>query len=412
MQRQDGGWWPEDGPQQDTATTYQRTSPEPVTGTGESWAGPAPAGQSGTPSRRIPVIVATLTAMFAGLGLLTGLVLWSPWEPRPVTPAAVNLSATSGSVTVVWSPEPDSPTADQYVILRDGSEVAEVRGSYTSYTDEGLVPGTAYTYQVVAVVGTRRSKPTATKATSVPAPPPAWVRVDMPTMRTFVLNWSPPPDSPQPDSYVIFRGGKPVATVPGVTTTYRDPELALGSSYRFRVAARWAGNNSEPSAAVKVKLYAAPLYGSTRVTIKGTNGHLELATWTFTPKCKGDGCPIRLWGFVGGRFFSTTLRKESSWGFGQAGFLGGRSLGTTLTPIPSVLEFGPSFYTGTTKATIVKCGGLWTGVKDTLHLRIDRGDIGRRTWKGKLKIHSPYKRVGNRYCSANSRTFTVRGTLG
>lgn len=81
---------------------------------------------------------------------------------RTLAPAPTALrarSSTTTSVTLRWSPSPGSPTPDQYTILRDGKTVATMPVATASYTDKGLVPATAYRYQVSAVWSEQRAAP-------------------------------------------------------------------------------------------------------------------------------------------------------------------------------------------------------------------------------------------------------------
>ncbi len=383
-----------DRSQHDRPTEW--TPAEPVAGSAGPWVHADPVDGAAARRGRLPVVIATLAALFAGLGLLVGLVAWAPWEPRPLAPGEVRLAAAPGSVTVTWTPEVDSPDADQYVVFRDGSEVAEVGGASTSYIDGGLIPGTSHDYQVLAVVGSRRSEPTAAAAVDLPAPPPAQLRSQAPTMHSFRLTWSPPPYSPRPDSYVILRDGEAVDTVAGTSTSYTDPRLGLGSSYRFKVAARWADTVSQPSDAVRVKLYATGLQGSRAVTVKArsSGGNFQVGDkwkyrWTFTPKCVGSSCPVRLLGFFGGRSFTMTLRK---------GFF---------------------TYTGTAKVKIMGCPGSSSIAKDTLKVVIRKEsnllpilqfaeETPWRRWNGTMTLQAPYRSAGSRYCPARTFTYSLR----
>ena len=70
----------------------------------------------------------------------------------PTTPANLAVTAkTSSSVSLSWTRSTDNFIVEKYVILRDGDEVGKIAG--TSYTDNGLLPNTTYTYRVKAIDG-------------------------------------------------------------------------------------------------------------------------------------------------------------------------------------------------------------------------------------------------------------------
>lgn len=64
----------------------------------------------------------------------------------PGTPTASNITDTS--VKLSWSAATDDKGVKNYDVLRDGAKVATVTG--TTYTDNGLTKGTAYSYSVKA----------------------------------------------------------------------------------------------------------------------------------------------------------------------------------------------------------------------------------------------------------------------
>jgi chitodextrinase len=63
-----------------------------------------------------------------------------------------NLTAQAGdrSVALAWSASSDNVGVAGYRVLRNGTQIAAVGGSTTSYTDTGLTNGTSYSYTVKA----------------------------------------------------------------------------------------------------------------------------------------------------------------------------------------------------------------------------------------------------------------------
>jgi len=100
-----------------------------------------------------------------------------PLQPTGLTAKG----ATTSSLVISWQGPAAGPPPGQYEILRDGAKDTTVPGSTTSYTDTGLAPDTAYTYQVIALTGSERSP--ASAALSSP-------RTTKPPLSAAVLNWS------------------------------------------------------------------------------------------------------------------------------------------------------------------------------------------------------------------------------
>lgn len=68
----------------------------------------------------------------------------------PSTPAALALDGdVLGGAALVWSAATDNVGVAEYIVLRDGVEVA--RSATTRHTDTGLVPGAEYSYRIAAV---------------------------------------------------------------------------------------------------------------------------------------------------------------------------------------------------------------------------------------------------------------------
>lgn len=113
---------------------------------------------------------AAILAMGAGVGALLAA---QPWVHPPVlrpTGLAVGFASTGG-LSIDWSGPASGPVPDKYEILRDGRRVSIVAGTITRYTDKGLAPATAYTYQVIAVRGGKVSPASAVLSAQTATPP-------------------------------------------------------------------------------------------------------------------------------------------------------------------------------------------------------------------------------------------------
>ena len=100
----------------------------------------------------------------------------------PLRPTGLTAKgATTSSLVIAWSGPAAGPPPGRYEILRNGTEDATVPGSLTRYTDHGLAPDTAYSYQVIALTGSERSPASAALSSA---------RTTKPPLSAAVLNWS------------------------------------------------------------------------------------------------------------------------------------------------------------------------------------------------------------------------------
>jgi hypothetical protein len=122
------------------------------------------------------------------IGLVVGLALWAPWETkapaiptgdasRPVALQAV--ATTVDSVTLRWSPPPNSPAPDKYEIIRStfDNALGTVPASQTSYQVTNLDPASYYSFEVVAYWGAQRSEPSVAVVAHTDTPPVADARL-------------------------------------------------------------------------------------------------------------------------------------------------------------------------------------------------------------------------------------------
>jgi hypothetical protein len=341
------------------------------------------------------------------VSLAVGLVVWAPWQKVPVAPVAVRVqSPTATSVLVSWVPSKGGATIDRYLVLRDGRQVGDVPASQTSYTDNGLAPGTVHRYTIVAVSGTQRSGPTLAVEVTTLAPSPVGLALGRETWTTVDLHWSPSPKGPVPDEFVIYSGGNPrisVAVVPGTIDSYRVTGLDPGTANQYQVAAKWGEQESSPSPALAGTTRSPPLQGDVPVDVTTTStpgsgaslsvGQKWSDTWTFASDCTATKCTL------------TTDAEFAAPGFATQPF--------TMTLTGSGSGDG---YAGTAKADVSKCGSI--NVKNTVTLRIspDKGAVdngGWNAWSGTLVLSSPYvMATSTTYCPMQSWDFAVTGTHG
>jgi hypothetical protein len=330
---------------------------------------------------------------------VAGLLLWSPWStPPPGAPAAVvATSRTATSAVVSWAASKGGATPDHYLVLRDGKQVGSVAASQTSFTDDGLAPGSTHHYTIIAAAGSQRSSDSvATRVTTI-APGPVSLAEGKATWTTATFHWSPSPLGPAPTAYDIESAGSAVATVPGTVTSYNVTGLSPGHSYEYQVIAHWGNTKSDPSAAVTVSTLAPPLNGNEPVnlnTVSTPGGGASLKVgdhwsdnWLIGPHCTTSGCTM------------TAHADLGAPGFAIKAFILG-------------LHGSGAKYSGSTQTQISTCSTVED--TNTVTLTVDpKGAVSNgawSTWTGTMTVSAPYTTVGNEFCPAQSWTFAVSGT--
>jgi Fibronectin type III domain len=332
-------------------------------------------------------------------GLVAGLLVWAPWDtPPPGAPAAVvATSRTATSVVVSWAASKGGATPDHYMVLRDGTQVGSVAASQTTFTDNGLAPGTTHHYTIIAAAGTQRSSDSvAAKATTITPSPVGLTSVNA-TWTTVTFHWSPSPLGPTPTAYAIENGGNTLATLPGTTTSYQDTGLSPGHSYQFQVVASWGNAASAPSATLTMTVLAPPLNGNVPLNVNTTStpgpgaslsvGDHWSDTWVFTPNCTATGC---------------TMTADAD--LAAPGF--------RVSEFTVKLHNSGGTYSGSTTAHISKCSTVTDTDTVTLSMA-PKGAVTNgawSTWRGTMQVTSPYTTVGDYYCAAGGWTFALSGT--
>jgi chitodextrinase len=182
-----------------------------------------------------------------------------------IPPAApTNLTATGTdytSVSLSWGASTDNVGVTGYTVLRNGKAVATISGTTTSYTDTGLTPGTAYTYQVTAsdaagnISQPSNTLPVSTQADATPPTPPGTPTATSVTASQAGLSWAPSTDNVGVVGYQVLRGGSVIASVSG--TSYTDTTVAPSTSYTYQIAGYDAAGNTAASGTLQVTTPAA-----------------------------------------------------------------------------------------------------------------------------------------------------------
>jgi chitodextrinase len=239
----------------------------------------------------------------------------------PSAPGALSATA-SGTPTVAlsWGAATDNMAVASYRITRNGSALATVNASTTSWTDTTPAFGTAYTYGVAAVDTSGNTGSAATRAVTTPADPnpkpsptpsptptptptpdpsatpdpsstPAPTATPEPTpepdptatpnpddlsapsapeplsgtagITTVTLTWGAATDDFGVTSYKIRRNGTLVATVAGDVVTWKDSSRKPSTTYSYTVAAVDTGFNVSSASSLSIRTKADTIRPST-----------------------------------------------------------------------------------------------------------------------------------------------------
>ncbi|WP_448611762.1 fibronectin type III domain-containing protein [Geodermatophilus sp. URMC 60] len=196
----------------------------------------------------------------------------------PAAPTGLVATAGDGRVTLVWSANRE-PDLAGYAVLRDGVQIDTLTG--TTFTDTGLVNGSLYSYEIVAVdTSANASKPSKPEvARPVDSTPPA-VPAGFTAVRgdgRVALSWTA---NGEPDlaGYVLLRDGVRIDTPTG--TTYTDTGLVNDRTYAYELVAVDArGNRSDAATASATPTDLTPPARPAGFTAVAGEGWVTL-TWT------------------------------------------------------------------------------------------------------------------------------------
>jgi chitodextrinase len=197
----------------------------------------------------------------------------APSAPNNVVARSVSTSR----IDISWSASTDNVGVMGYKVIRDGNEIASVTG--TSFSDNGLQPGSSYSYYIVAYdlagnLSQRSSYVTeftqnppavinnvVTPDTQAPSYPPN-LNIRAISSSQLEISWSPSTDNVGVTGYIIYRNNAEISRTTG--TSYRDSGLSPGTDYSYNVKA----------------------YDATRKLINGGTNGLEDCAARFPRACK------------------------------------------------------------------------------------------------------------------------------
>ena len=178
--------------------------------------------------------------------------------PPQLPPTPTNVIATASSSSEIDLSWPATSNTVGYVVYRNDTQVGTSLSAV--FSDLGLVANTLYCYTVAssnaAGLSAQSSSVCATTLTNllpnIPATPTNVLATALATNQVNVT-WSP---SAGAASYIVARGGSPIATVSG--TSYLSSGLTPNASYCYTIAATNSGGASAFSASSCATTLAAP----------------------------------------------------------------------------------------------------------------------------------------------------------
>jgi beta-glucanase (GH16 family)/chitodextrinase len=178
----------------------------------------------------------------------------------PSVPSGLSATTVSSSqVRLSWSPSTDTVGVTGYAVYRGGTQVGKT--TTTTYVDEGLAPGTTYSYAVSAydAAGNSSAKSSGSSAQTTDVPVvdtqnpsvPSGLNASAPSSSKVDLSWTASTDNVGVAGYKIYQNGSQIGTVTG--NTYTSTGLTASTLYKYTVAAYdAAGNASAQSGSVSV----------------------------------------------------------------------------------------------------------------------------------------------------------------
>src|SRR6266496_2456583 len=176
------------------------------------------------------------------------LTLVDPDTTAPSVPTGVTATAPSSSeVDLSWLPssDPDASGVAGYVVSRNGTAIATVGASASSYRDTAVSPNTGYSYTVAAFdFAGNYSAASDPAVVTTPAPPadnppsvPGSVTASAVSYNEVDVSWTASTDTDATGlaGYVVTRDGATVATVGASAIGYADSTVSPATSYTYTV---------------------------------------------------------------------------------------------------------------------------------------------------------------------------------
>jgi fibronectin type 3 domain-containing protein len=290
--------------------------------------------------------------------------------PPTIPQGLVAEAVSTQQVNLVWNPssDPESGIAG-YLVYRDGAGLVG-SAEDTAFQDQGLEPGTVYTYRVSAVNGdgleSDRSAPASARTLDDvdPTPPPAPDDLGAQAVSPSQINlsWTAVQDPESGVStYRIFRDEEVVGSTS--STSFSDTELQPITTYSYQISAvNGDGFESEKSNEASATTLAAPdstpPTTPTGLTAQAASQTQINLAWTAADDPESGVASYNVYrgnqligSAAGTSFFDTGLEPGSTYMYAVAavngeGLEGPRSETATATTFPPSDQIPPSAPTG------------------------------------------------------------------
>ena len=157
----------------------------------------------------------------------------------PGIPGGLSAVARGTSAILHWNAAVDDFAVADYVVTRDGTQIAAPET--TDFTDTGLVPGSKLRYTVAAVDDAGNVGPAAAVSLAIPdtTPPGAPPKVSAQATRDgrVHLSWGEATDNGAVAGYRIRRAGRLIGTTTARTYVDKAPKPGSGSTVTYSVVA-------------------------------------------------------------------------------------------------------------------------------------------------------------------------------
>ncbi|HUN34585.1 MAG TPA: fibronectin type III domain-containing protein [Trebonia sp.] len=224
------------------------------------------------------------------------------------SPVGLSVTANYSQATLQWKPSPLGPTPSGYTIYNGSTEVMNLPGTTTSYTDGGQQPGSPYKYSVVAQWGSHKSRPSATAAGAVLSPP-LNSNVQVQVTPTYIPSGAT--GATVGRGYGYSWSFDPICEVKACTMTV-DAEIPTtgGKYFPFEVAmvGDGAGYSGSFTKAKLTECSSVQVSGTITVTLTPEQGQISNGAWggwtgkvvlstPYTSVGGGSYCPASDWNF-------------------------------------------------------------------------------------------------------------------
>jgi len=226
-------------------------------------------------------------------------------QPPTVPQNIVCTESTETTISIAWDASTDDFGVAGYDVYRDGSIVAG--SASTSFTDTDLIPGTSYTYTVVAIDTANQQSDLsdeliASTVHDIAAPSvPANFRCTSKTSASVDLAWDTSTDNIGVTGYTVYSGGTPLESTDQTALTLTN--LSSGTVYELTVKAYDAAGNESPASSV-ISIMTLPGI-PTDITSASTPSTITLS---WAPVTGAVGYDV-----YGGRYGTTTGTVSASY---------------------------------------------------------------------------------------------------